>query len=121
MRSAARHLEADGDALFGDELILDAIAGDQESESHDTETGNYNGFWLPPRDFERRAANQRALFGSDDAERLRAAREAGVRFLVVDDSMESLTASERDALSRSPVLEVRFRNAVATIYEISRR
>jgi hypothetical protein len=56
VQSSARKLEEDGDALFGDELILDAISGDEESESHDTETGNYNGFWLPPRDFERRTS-----------------------------------------------------------------
>jgi hypothetical protein len=49
VQSSARQLEEDGDALFGDELILDAISGDEESESHDTETGNYNGFWLPRR------------------------------------------------------------------------
>ena len=54
--SDVRRLEEHGDALFGDELILDAIAGHEESESHDTETGNYNGFWLPPRDFERRTS-----------------------------------------------------------------
>jgi hypothetical protein len=53
---SARQLEADGDALFGDELILDAIEGDENPESHDTETGNYNAFWLPPRDFERRTS-----------------------------------------------------------------
>ncbi|HUQ51435.1 MAG TPA: hypothetical protein VM692_04385, partial [Gammaproteobacteria bacterium] len=56
VQSSARQLEQDGDALFGDELILDAISGDPEPESHDTETGNYNGFWLPPRDFERRTS-----------------------------------------------------------------
>ena len=56
VQSSARQLEEDGDALFGDELILDAISGDEEPESHDTETGNYNGFWLPPRDFERRTS-----------------------------------------------------------------
>jgi hypothetical protein len=56
VKSTARQLEEDGDALFGDELILDAIDGDAEPESHDTETGNYNGFWLPPRDFERRTS-----------------------------------------------------------------
>jgi hypothetical protein len=56
VKSAGRKLEEDGDALFGDELILDAIAGHEEPESHDTETGNYNGFWLPPRDFERRTS-----------------------------------------------------------------
>ncbi len=56
VKGAARELEADGDALFGDELILDAVGGKEKSESHDTETGNYNGFWLPPRDFERRTS-----------------------------------------------------------------
>ena len=55
-RRASRQLEEDGDALFGDELILDAIAGKEESESHDTETGNYNAFWLPNRDFDRRTS-----------------------------------------------------------------
>jgi hypothetical protein len=56
VKAAARQLEAEGDALFGDELILDAIEGDAESESHDTETGNYNAFWLPEREFERRTS-----------------------------------------------------------------
>ncbi len=56
VKGAARELEEEGDALFGDELILDAIEGSAEAESHDTETGNYNGFWLPPRDFERRTS-----------------------------------------------------------------
>jgi hypothetical protein len=54
--SAVRRLEEHGDALFGDELILDAVAGDEKPESHDTETGNYNGFWLPARDIERRTS-----------------------------------------------------------------
>jgi hypothetical protein len=54
VKSAARELEKDGDALFGDELIVDAVEGKQQAQSHDTETGNYNGFWLPPRDFEAR-------------------------------------------------------------------
>jgi hypothetical protein len=56
VKAAARRLEKNGDALFGDELILDAIKGDQESESHDTETGNYNSFWLPDRVFEQRTS-----------------------------------------------------------------
>jgi hypothetical protein len=54
--SAVRQLEQHGDALFGDELILDAVAGDERPQSHDTETGNYNGFWLPSRDIERRTS-----------------------------------------------------------------
>ena len=56
VRKTARQLEEDGDALFGDELIGDAILGHTTPASHDTETGNYNGFWLPARDFERRTS-----------------------------------------------------------------
>jgi hypothetical protein len=54
--AAVRRLEQHGDALFGDELILDAVDGDEKPESHDTETGNYNGFWLPAREIERRTS-----------------------------------------------------------------
>jgi hypothetical protein len=56
VKSAVRQLEEDGDALFGDELIVDAVEGKQKPQSHDTQTGNYNGFWLPSRDFERRTS-----------------------------------------------------------------
>jgi len=54
--NAVRQLEKDGDALFGDELIIDAVEGEQKPQSHDTETGNYNAFWLPNRDIERRTS-----------------------------------------------------------------
>ena len=56
VKGAVRQLEADGDALFGDELIVDAVEGKDKPQSHDTETGNYNGFWLPAREFERRTS-----------------------------------------------------------------
>ena len=56
VKSAVRRLEKDGDALFGDELIVDAVEGKEKPQSHDTETGNYNAFWLPPREFERRTS-----------------------------------------------------------------
>jgi hypothetical protein len=56
VQGAVRQLEKGGDALFGDELIVDALSGKEESESHDTETGNYNAFWLPQREFERRTS-----------------------------------------------------------------
>ena len=56
VKSSVRELEKDGDALFGDELIVDAVEGKQKPHSHDTQTGNYNGFWLPPREFERRTS-----------------------------------------------------------------
>ena len=72
VEQAARQLEQDGDALFGDELIADTLQGQTESQSHDTETGNYNGFWLPARDFERpHIAHHRS------AERPDPARDAG--------------------------------------------
>ena len=56
LRQASRQLEAEGDALFGDELILDVLAGQQKPASHDTQTGNYNGFWLPGRDIDHRTS-----------------------------------------------------------------
>jgi len=56
VENAVRQLEKDGDALFGDELIIDAVEGEQKPQSHDTETGNYNAFWLPNRDIERRTS-----------------------------------------------------------------
>ena len=56
VQDAARQLEQEGDALFGDELIADTLQGHTAPKSHDTETGNYNGFWLPARDFERRTS-----------------------------------------------------------------
>src|SRR6185295_19815158 len=56
VKGAVRQLEKDGDALFGDELIVDAVEGKDKPQSHDTETGNYNGFWLPARELERRTS-----------------------------------------------------------------
>ncbi|MEO8464208.1 MAG: hypothetical protein ABI640_02625 [Gammaproteobacteria bacterium] len=56
VKSNVRQLEKKGDALFGDELITDALGGKESADSHDTETGNYNGFWLPERVLERRTS-----------------------------------------------------------------
>ena len=56
LKKASAKLEEGGDALFGDELIIDALEGKQQSASHDTETGNYNGFWLPNRDIDNRTS-----------------------------------------------------------------
>ena len=44
------------DALFGDQLVLAAIAG-EKGESYDPGTGNYNQFWIVERDF----SNQTSL------------------------------------------------------------
>jgi hypothetical protein len=56
LRRTAAKLEESGDALFGDELIADAIAGKSKASSRDTQTGNYNGFWLPGRDIDNRTS-----------------------------------------------------------------
>jgi hypothetical protein len=56
LEAATRNLEKDGDALFGDELISDVLAGKKASSSHDTETGNYNSFWLPNRHIDNRTS-----------------------------------------------------------------
>ncbi len=43
------------DALFGDQLVLAAIAGEQAT-SYDPTTGNYNQFWVVERDFNDRTS-----------------------------------------------------------------
>ena len=43
------------DALFGDQLVLAAIAR-TKAESYDPTTGNYNGFWVVDRDFSDRTS-----------------------------------------------------------------
>ena len=45
----------DGDALFGDQLVLAAIAG-IEATSYDPTTGNYNQFWIAERNFDNRTS-----------------------------------------------------------------
>jgi hypothetical protein len=47
---AAATAVGDGDALFGDQLVLAAIEG-IEATSYDPTTGNYNQFWIAERDF----------------------------------------------------------------------
>ena len=56
LQAASRQLEDSGDALFGDELVQDVLKGKTQPASHDTETGNYNGFWLPSRDTDNRTS-----------------------------------------------------------------
>ncbi len=50
LRIAAADAVGDGDALFGDQLVLAAIEG-IEATSYDPTTGNYNQFWIADRDF----------------------------------------------------------------------
>ncbi len=52
---AAATAVGDGDALFGDQLVLAAIAG-REATSYDPTTGNYNQFWIAERDFTNRTS-----------------------------------------------------------------
>jgi hypothetical protein len=53
---SASVLEGDGDAVFGDALIEQALAGVKSAKSYDAGTGNYNHFWLVERDFDNRTS-----------------------------------------------------------------
>ena len=55
LQVAAASAVGDGDALFGDQLVLAAIAG-IEATSYDPTTGNYNQFWIAERDFDNRTS-----------------------------------------------------------------
>ena len=55
LRVSAATAVSDGDALFGDQLVLAAIAG-VEATSYDPTTGNYNQFWIVERDFNNRTS-----------------------------------------------------------------
>ena len=55
LRVAAANAVGDGDALFGDQLVLAAIEG-VEATSYDPSTGNYNQFWIVERDFSNRTS-----------------------------------------------------------------
>jgi hypothetical protein len=119
IQKAARQLEQDGDALFGDELINDALQGKSASQSHDTQTGNYNGFWLPERDFERRTS---LIIDPPDgrippetaAAQKRRADLAEQRRLHPADGPESRGLTERCITFGVP----RFQAAYSSVYEI---
>ena len=55
LQVAASSAVGDGDALFGDQLVLAAIEG-IEATSYDPTTGNYNQFWIAERDFDNRTS-----------------------------------------------------------------
>ena len=55
LRIAAAGATDGGDALFGDQLALAAIARTQAT-SYDPTTGNYNQFWIADRDFDNRTS-----------------------------------------------------------------
>ena len=53
--AAAKATDPGQDALFGDQLVLAAIA-ETQAESYDPTTGNYNQFWIVERDFNERTS-----------------------------------------------------------------
>ena len=119
VRKASQRLEESGDALFGDELILDTLQGKQTSASHDTETGNYNAFWLPGREFDNRTSlivdppNGRIPPETPEAQKRRAAT-AEQRRLRPADGPENRGLSERCITFGVP----RFQAAYSSVYEI---
>ena len=119
LKKASAQLEEAGDALFGDELILDVLAGKQKSASHDTQTGNYNGFWLPGRDIDHRTSliidppNGRIPPETPEAQKRRAAL-AEERRLRPADGPESRGLSERCITFGVP----RFQAAYSSVYQI---
>ncbi|MEP7308121.1 MAG: hypothetical protein ABJA98_21675 [Acidobacteriota bacterium] len=119
LQKTASKLEEGGDALFGDELVLDTLAGKQQSTSHDTETGNYNGFWLPSRDVDNRTsliidpADGRIPPETPAAQARRAALAEGRRLRPAD-GPESRGLSERCLTFGVP----RFQAAYSSVYQI---
>jgi hypothetical protein len=55
-RTAAEVVEGDGDAQFGDGLVLAALDHVKNAVSSDPTTGNYNQFWVTEREFENRTS-----------------------------------------------------------------
>ena len=55
LKAAAAQAVDDGDALFGDQLVLAAIER-TKATSYDPTTGNYNQFWIAERDFNNRTS-----------------------------------------------------------------
>jgi hypothetical protein len=119
LQKAASKLEEAGDALFGDELVLDTLAGKQQSASHDTETGNYNGFWLPSRDVDNRTSliidpADGRIPPETPAAQARRAASAERRRLHPADGPESRGLSERCLTFGVP----RFQAAYSSVYQI---
>jgi len=119
LKKASKQLEESGDALFGDELVLDALEGKAKSASHDTQTGNYNGFWLPSRDIDHRTsliidpANGRIPDQTPEA-RARLTAVAEQRRLHPADAPENRGLSERCITFGIP----RFQAAYSSVYQI---
>jgi len=119
LQAATRQLEENGDALFGDELVHDVLDGKKESASHDTETGNYNSFWLPSRHVDNRTsliidpADGRIPPLTPDARARQAARAEQAR-LHPSDGPESRGLSERCVTFGTP----QFLAAYSSVYQL---
>jgi hypothetical protein len=119
LKRASAKLEEGGDALFGDELVIDALEGKQQSASHDTETGNYNAFWLPNRDIDNRTSliidpPDGRIPPETPAAQARRAALAEQRRLRPADGPESRGLSERCLTFGVP----RFQAAYSSVYRI---
>ena len=55
-RNAAELFNGDTDAAFGDSVFLAALKESKDFKSTDTQTGNYNHFWLVDREFDNRTS-----------------------------------------------------------------
>ena len=119
LKKVSAKLEEDGDALFGDELISDALDGKEKSASHDKETGNYNSFWLPNRDIDSRTSliidpPDGRIPPETPAAQARRAAQAAQRRLRPADGPESRGLSERCLTFGVP----RFQAAYSSVYRI---
>jgi hypothetical protein len=119
LKKVSAKLEEDGDALFGDELISDALDGKEKSASHDKETGNYNSFWLPNRDIDSRTSliidpPDGRIPPETPAAQARRAALAEQRRLRPADGPESRGLSERCLTFGVP----RFQAAYSSVYRI---
>ena len=55
-KNAAQLFNGDTDAAFGDSVFLAALKESKDFKSTDTQTGNYNHFWLVDRHFDNRTS-----------------------------------------------------------------
>jgi len=53
---AAKLFNGETDAAFGDSVFQAVLAGDEDHESYDPTTGNYNQFWVAEREFDSRTS-----------------------------------------------------------------
>jgi hypothetical protein len=55
-QNAAQLFNGETDAAFGDSVFLAALKESKGFKSTDTQTGNYNHFWLVDREFDNRTS-----------------------------------------------------------------